>query len=212
MEFINKHVLSRVPKTTKRLLDLGCGSGWLGREVKREINCYAVGITMSKEEAASASVYLDEVLLQDLNNIDLSNLGEFDCIVCSHILEHLYLPESLLIQLHHNLLPNGILIIALPNIVYWKLRLDFIRGHFRYTDIGGIINRDHRHFFDLQGAYELLSRNGYKVIELVAEGNFPLGLLRKVFMPKFSLWLDSMAIRYFPGFFGAQFIITAYIA
>lgn len=209
MEFINKQVLLRVPKTTKRLLDLGCGNGWLGREVKRNISCYAAGITISQDEAAYASEYLDEVYIDDLNNFDFSKLGEFDCIVCSHILEHLYQPEKVLLKLHNNLLPGGILIVALPNILYWRQRLEFIKGRFRYSEGGNVLDRGHLHFFDLQGAHDILCRNGYKVIEFIAEGHLPLSFMRKVFRHKFSSWLDSAAVRHFPGLFGFQFILTA---
>lgn len=210
MEVLNKLVLSSVPKNIKCLLDVGCGSGWLGREVKKRSNCYVLGITKSEKDMALASKFLDEVIICDLNNFDSSQLGKFDCIVCSHILEHLYQPQELLRRLRNNLTSDGVLIVALPNILYWKQRWEFFRGRFRYAD-SGIIDSDHFRFFDWETAHKLLEQSGYKIIESITEGNFPLPVIRKFLPLVICSQLDRFAVKYFPGFFGFQFILTAHI-
>src|SRR5205823_9801714 len=99
-----------------------------GRELKEITDREVVGVTYSKEEAALAARNLDRVIVCDLNDFDSENLGEFDCIVCSHVLEHLYQPEQLLIHLRPRLSFGGRLIVALPNILFWKQRIQFLRG------------------------------------------------------------------------------------
>lgn len=211
MEIINQFVLSRIPKNTRRLLDIGCGTGWLGREIKQKSGCYVVGITISEEEAAIAAQRLDRVIRCDLNNFDPSELGKFDCIVCSHILEHLYRPQDFLRRLRNNLIPDGVLIVALPNILIWKLRWEFLRGRFRYTDSWNM-DRGHFRFYDWQTAHELLEENGYKIIKSGADGNFPLPVIRRFLPSGINSWVDRAAVKYFPGFFGFQFIFTASLA
>lgn len=86
-------------------------------------------MTFSEDEASLASTRLDRVEAVDLNHVCFNNLGRYDCIICSHVLEHSYEPESLLRGLwDHCLTPEGFLVVALPNVLYWKQRLRFCLG------------------------------------------------------------------------------------
>jgi len=202
-EAANLPLLARVPRTVRRLLDVGCGTGTLGQRVKEEIECQVVGITHSDLEAALASRRIDQVLVRDLNNLELPDTQPFDCIVCSHVLEHLYRPEEVLKQLANLLLPDGTLIVALPNVLFWRQRLNFLRGDFKYTD-GGLMDRTHYRFFDWVTAQELLTLSGYSIVDAVADGSLPLSR----FLFRVGEILDSTALRLFPGLFGFQFVFV----
>jgi SAM-dependent methyltransferase len=206
-EAVNQAVFSYVPKATKRLLDIGCGSGTLGREIKQQMSCEVVGITYSDAEADIASKHLDKVLTYDLNNFNPIDLGKFDCIICSHILEHLYQPQQLLDRLHTNLTPDGQLIIALPNTLQWRQRWEFMKGNFKYTD-GGVMDRTHFRFFDWETALNLVTDSGYTILSRSADGYFPLPVIRKTMKPV-AVQLDRLATQAMPGLFGCQFIIVA---
>src|SRR3954467_11309597 len=93
---VNESVLKRVPPTATRILDLGCGIGALGRALKSLRAAEVVGVTFSAEEAEKARLALDEVIVQDLNQFIPTGLGTFDCVICSHVLEHLHSPNALL--------------------------------------------------------------------------------------------------------------------
>lgn len=206
-EFTNPAVLKQIPQKAKLILDIGCGDGRMGKKIKELHQCSVVGINISEFEANLASQWLDKVIVGNLNSFDTSNLGEFDCIICSHILEHLYHPQQLLVQLHRNLRPDGILIAALPNILFWRQRLRFMAGEFKYieytpTDPG------HIHFFDWKTARQLFEEAGYEILSQSADGNFPLPFIRKI-IPVFAEKIDRIALKFRPGAFGIQFIITA---
>lgn len=62
-------------------------------EIKSRQKVYIHGLTYSQEEADLAKTRLDDVSVLDLNDLDGINSGinsdYFDCIICSHVLEHL---------------------------------------------------------------------------------------------------------------------------
>lgn len=85
-------------------IDLGCGHGVFGSELL-ERGCK---VTFSDEQ---------NFLIEKLKhhpfkpfNIDSENfgdLGEFDLVICSNVLEHLSKPEKFLASLHQCVKPNG---------------------------------------------------------------------------------------------------------
>ncbi|HEY8188020.1 MAG TPA: class I SAM-dependent methyltransferase [Pyrinomonadaceae bacterium] len=203
----NGPVLARVPSTSRRILDVGCGSGALGRKIKIERNCEVIGITYSEAEAVLARNHLDDVVVCDLNSFTPNGLLSFDCIVCSHVLEHIADPENLLKALLSLLSPDGTLLVALPNVLFWHQRWEFMRGRFKYTD-GGLMDRTHYRFFDWVAARELLINSGYEIVEAAADGGFPLSR----FLFRAGRWLDRVSVKVFPGLFGFQFIFVCTVA
>jgi 2-polyprenyl-3-methyl-5-hydroxy-6-metoxy-1,4-benzoquinol methylase len=201
---VNPAVLVRVPLSARRVLDVGCGDGALGRAIKSRRPTEVVGITSSREEAARAKEILDATVSADLESADLTPLGTFDCIVCSHVLEHVREPVRLLAGLRHNLEAGGVVLVALPNTVHYRQRLAFLSGKFRYTD-GGIMDRTHYRFFDWDTARALVRDAGLHLTDACADGGFPgsrfLGPARGL--------VDRIAVRSFPGAFGVQFVLTA---
>jgi predicted TPR repeat methyltransferase len=175
---VNMPVFVKIPEHTNRILDIGCGGGTLGEALKQRAKCHITGITYSEEEAIIARHILDEVIVKDLTSLDTNTLPIFDMIICSHVLEHLYHPEKLLINLKANLVKGGKFIIALPNILHWRQRLVFLRGDFKYEDTG-LLDSTHYRFYDWETSLDLVQRAGLKVISHEAEGYFPLS--RKLF-------------------------------
>lgn len=201
---VNLAVAARVPESARRVLDLGCGNGALGAHLKRRPGREVVGVTFSEEEAREARSRLDDVLVCDLDDFDASGLGRFDCVVCSHVLEHLTRPEDLLRRLRGSLSADGVLVVALPNALYWRQRFEFLRGRFEYTD-GGLMDRTHYRFYDWRTARALLTECGYAETASEADGGFPLSR----FVPLLGRALDRAALRLGPGVFGVQFIVVS---
>lgn len=201
---LNGPVLAEIPLAAKRVLDVGCGDGTLGRHLKARQPVEVVGLTYSGGESLLARQILDQVVVCDLNNFDPTELGQFDCIVCSHVLEHLLWPDRFLQSVRSVLAPGGRLVVGLPNLLVFRSRLRLLSGKFRYTD-GGIMDRTHFRFFDWQTSRELVTTAGFRIISAEAEGGFPLSR----FLPGIGRILDRVAVRAAPGLFGHQFVITA---
>lgn len=163
------------------------------------------GVTWSNEEAREARRHLDEVIVANLETYDYSLLaGSYDSIICSHVLEHLREPALVLKRLSSQLAPGGVLIVALPNIVHWRQRLEFLKGKFRYSD-GGIMDRTHVRFFDWRTTRELVANTGWSVVRAYGVGHAP-GLWR---LPMIGRWLDKAFCTLRPNLFGDQFVIVA---
>lgn len=170
---VNESVLSFVPSSAVRILDVGCGTGALGKCLRNSRERYVVGITYSHLEAELASECLSRVVCAELNSFDFSPLGEFDCVILSHILEHIYSPGELLERLKSVLGPESVIVVALPNVVWWRQRLEFLIGNWRYRD-WGILDRTHFRFFDMHSSEELLGQAGYEILRRKRDGPFPL--------------------------------------
>jgi SAM-dependent methyltransferase len=200
---INTPVLNKIPSDCRRVLDIGCGTGALGAHIKQlNPEVEVVGITRSEFEAGIARKHLDIVLVEDLEACSLESLGSFDCVICSHVLEHLQWPGVLLKRILP--LANGLVVVALPNALFWKQRVQFLSGRFDYTS-GGLMDETHLRFFSWKTAQSLLTDAGYQLISAEAFGSFPfsryLGPLRGL--------VDATSLRLFPGLIGWQFVICA---
>lgn len=202
---INAGIWSRVPMGSRQILDVGCGTGALGHALKRALpERRVVGITHSELEAELARGVLDHVVIADLEDYDFGGLGQFDCVICSHVLQHLRNPELVLSRLQTILTPEATLLIALANVPHWRQRLQFLAGRFRYTE-GGLMDSTHVVFFDWTTARRLIHRAGLRLESSAAEGGFP----GSRFLGSPGRVLDAVRLRLAPGFLGAQFVLVA---
>lgn len=206
---VNQCVLSFVPESAARVLDVGCGTGALGKCLREIHGRHVVGITYSPKEAELAATRLSEVICAELNGFDFSSLGKYDCVILSHILEHLYSPGEALEQLKCVLEKNSVIVVALPNVVWWKQRLEFLLGRWRYQD-WGILDRTHFRFFDMKSSEELLDRAGFQILRRRPDGPCPLlrGPVRRLAGP-LAERIDRFFSRLAPGLFAMQFVYLA---
>ena len=202
---LNSAVLETIPARARSVLDIGCGSGTMGAWLKHQRHCTVTGITHSVEEAELAARCLDRVLIANLDCFVADGLENFDCVLCSHVLEHVREPHTLLAQLRPLIAPSGSLVVALPNVLFWRQRLAFFGGRFEYSN-GGIMDRTHLRFFDWRSAARLIEDAGFAIERRDATGSLPgsrhLGgtVARR---------LDALALSGAPGLFGFQFVFLA---
>lgn len=193
------------------MLDCGCGAGDNARLLAQQA-CSVTGITISSEEAVVAAQYCKSVLIADLE-VGLPQLaGElYDIVIASHVLEHLRHPERILSDIRKVLAPEGLLIVALPNVLNYRDRLNFAVGRFDYTDTG-IMDQTHVRFYTYKSGRQLLENNGFHVVYTSASGAFPLWKIRKLLPPSVVEGLNQIACRASPGLFAIQSLYVAKVA
>lgn len=195
-------------KQIGRLLDCGCGSGG-NAQVLRSWGWEVTGITISQLEYVFALKSCNQVEIADLEHGIPSSVGKnYDVVLMSHILEHLVFPQNLIKDAQKVLAPNGVIAVALPNVLMYPNRLKLLKGEFEYTS-GGVMDETHVRFYTFRTGEELLRSNGLKVIISRAEGNFPLWKFRNMLPKTVVKKLNKMACTFKPGFFGTQSLYLA---
>jgi len=206
----NSAVLSEIPQCSSRILDLGCGAGDNAR-ILFLAGKSVDGVTLSEAEALLAKPYCANVVVGDLEKGLPEGLAKnYDTVIASHVLEHVCYPQKVLADLRSVLLPSGLLIVALPNILFWRYRLRLIFGDFEYEP-SGIMDNTHFRWYSYGSAQRFLMKNGFEVLKARAEGSFPLPLVRRFLPQSFTQAIDTLAVNLLPGLFGYQLVFTASI-
>jgi len=176
------------------VLDIGCGAGALGAHIKAlNPHCTVHGMDISPPACDQASKRLDQVWCLDLDHDPLpKDLERYDLIILGDLLEHLRRPDHLLSRLHHHLTGNGRIILSVPNIANYSIRLRLLCGEFRYTETG-ILDRTHVRFFTLKTITELIHSCSFTITGQRYISRFPAPIC-----------------RFAPGLLAAQFIFEAH--
>ena len=113
-------VLTKLPKG--RFIDVGCGDGQTVA-IAQSLGWDAAGIEIDPQACARARSSGLNIISGDY--VKLSEFSQqMDCIMCSHVLEHVHDPLDLLQKLRSALKPGGHLLLTLPNSLS-KLRYYF---------------------------------------------------------------------------------------
>jgi 2-polyprenyl-3-methyl-5-hydroxy-6-metoxy-1,4-benzoquinol methylase len=169
MSYSSHYWALRLVGGNKDVLDIGCGHGFLARELARRGN-RVTGVDALA--CPSEQEVFDSYFQQDLN-ADLSGLAhqlhgqKFNYILLLDVLEHLTSCEELLRLCASVLQPNGRIIVTLPNIANISVRLMLLFGRFEYTE-RGILDRAHLRFFTFRSGRRLLENHGLEILETKA--------------------------------------------
>jgi len=91
-------------------------------------------------------------------------------LLAAAVLEHLKYPERLLTAARDLLKPGALVLVSLPNVAYWQIRLKLLAGRFDYTDYG-VMDRTHLRLYTAKTGRALLVEQGYRVERLHIAGS-----------------------------------------
>ena len=115
-KLLRKQILSEITQNIELVLDVGCGSAWLARElVKKGKNVVSLDVSLINTTKALEKIPAPNhaALTADVYNLPFGE-NTFDCIVASEIMEHLYDPFLFIQKLIRILKSGGKLIITTP--------------------------------------------------------------------------------------------------
>ena len=185
-----------------RILDAGTSTGYLARAFTaagRRVD----GAELDPLAAEAAREVCEFVWLGDLSRLDPAELPhDYDVILFADTLEHLPNPPEVLRGLKRRLAPGGTLVVSLPNVANWAIRLSLLGGRFRYTD-RGILDRTHLRFYTRSTAIAMIESAGFKVTSAV--GSIPVPLVRSRVLGRLAHRIGNLR----PSLFAYTFIITA---
>lgn len=169
-----KYVVEEVNRTAvaaagrpRTALDVGCGIGLNGAALRRT-GARVTGIEIVPASIARAERVLDEVIAADITSDALgAALGErrFDLLLFADVLEHTTDPAAVLRRLLPHLEEDGHVIVSLPNVAAWPVRLGLLAGRFDYEP-SGILDDTHLRFFTRDSAIALCREVGLEVLRV----------------------------------------------
>lgn len=179
-----------------RLVDAGCGVGPLRAWLPKE-NFEIVGLEVSEDAAAVARQNYDSCFAADAEQPWPVEPASVDGIHAGAMLEHVVDWHAPLNHANRALRDGGLLVVAVPNLRYWKEIRRLIRGRQPHW----MLSMLHLHAFTPQFLRELVSLHGFEVKSVQADRvNLPL-------LPSTNDWL----CRRFAGI-GSVLVLEAYLA
>jgi SAM-dependent methyltransferase len=217
----------------QRVLDVGCGSGLFGARLRERGN-EVWGADSAQEVADTARQRLDRFLLADVTSPQaIAELeGErFETIVFADVLEHLHDPVAVVRAYLPFLTSRGTVMISVPNVAVWYIRLGLLAGRFNYSATG-TLDRTHLRFFTRRNLLRLLREVGLqpevldvnpgiarafvslaKRMSPAAKQGDPRGLVDSKAYRLYRRWLHPVEYRLaraLPGLLAFQYIAVAH--
>ena len=195
-----------------RVLDVGCGTGSVTLIANRMKNNDVLGIEPDEQRAARSRSRGIETVCGELDDAFAARHGLFDVVVFADVLEHLPSPAEVLTRAIGILKPGGLVLISVPNVAHWSVRLKLLRGCFDYTE-DGILDATHLRWFTAKTIRSLCTDVGLEIrsmrqtagTELAEYWHMPWravpGRLRRRLIQRLT--------GLFPLLFGCQHVIVA---
>jgi 2-polyprenyl-3-methyl-5-hydroxy-6-metoxy-1,4-benzoquinol methylase len=192
---LRPEIVAMVPRECVSILDIGCGTGALGKHLKEKGAGEVCGIELSHVAALEAMRVLDRVIEGNVELLDLPfEEGHFDCIVCADVLEHLLDPWSMVGKLRKFLKPDGVIVASIPNVGFHRVVRGLIRGKWSYAD-AGVLDRSHLRFFTWQSISALFQDSGFTIEKVYRKVDSGLNMKLLNFL-LFNRIKESLIIQY----------------
>lgn len=161
-------ILSLINENHKKILEIGCAFGELGRAIKNSFpNVVIDGIELNPHSEEFLKGNYNNITIGNIEALDLSKIGnEYDLIIFADVLEHLYDPWRILKILGEKLTDKGNVIVSVPNIRNSGILFNLIfKGRFEYAE-SGLMDRTHIRWFTRLEISKALDNAGLQVLSI----------------------------------------------
>ena len=158
-----KVVLRFIPGFPKKILDVGCASGWFISKISKKFpkaKCYGIDIYDKGIKYAKKIYPKIEFKVADAHKIPYKK-NTFDLVICTEVLEHLDNPKSAILEIKRVLKKGGVAVIELDsgNLLFsivWYLWRKFW---------GKVWNHSHLHSFNVAKLEQMILSCGLKILK-----------------------------------------------
>lgn len=198
----------------RAILDVGCAVGYIGEFLRRSgPDHWLAGIEIDPGAAEQARAYYDQVVVGSIDDeaVWAQLQRPVDAMIFGDVLEHTADPIQVLRLASGRLADGGMIVISMPNIAHFRVRMRLLSGRFDYED-WGIMDRTHLRFFTLKTAKAMLSQAGFRVVHTEGVHGYPIPA---TLPPAAQAWrrMKSRARAFLtqrrPTLFATQFIFVA---
>jgi 2-polyprenyl-3-methyl-5-hydroxy-6-metoxy-1,4-benzoquinol methylase len=165
----NFDLLNCIPANQRKIIDVGCMSGALAREYKKNNpNCVYIGIDIDPAYANIAKQHCDFTAAFDIESMGSEfyrQHADTDCWVFGDVLEHLKDPWKVLSEIRQSTNLHASVVACLPNAQNWSIIAKLALGDFRYEE-KGLLDKTHLRWFTRQTIIELFESTGYRIEEM----------------------------------------------
>jgi len=161
----------------ERVLDIGCGEGYLLRKLKDKFEVL-YGLDVSPSRLREAEAKIKEIYPSEVSRFKFveGNADDplpfpdnfFDVITCIAVIEHVYDIFSLVKEIHRKLKPGGYAVAEVSNIAYLKHRISLLLGKlpvtsspYNWEEIGW--DGGHIHYFTQKTFCQLFKYQGFRI-------------------------------------------------
>lgn len=188
-------------------LDVGPGSGVFGK-ILGDSGCKLIDAIEIDADTRNELSPVYTHIVADLSELEVKS---YDLILLLDVLEHMADPFTYLREVSKRLNPGGHILISLPNIAHWAVRVPLLFGFFEYTQ-RGLLDQTHLQFFNRRRALKLAKealaceRRSYHVSIEPAELALPKVLTNNS-VYNFLSQLRFKLAQFLPGLLGYQHLL-----
>ncbi|MFH0729723.1 MAG: glycosyltransferase [Pseudomonadota bacterium] len=196
----------------RRVLEIGCATGYLSRYLTEELGCRVIGVEIDADAAEKANNYCEEVIVGDIESLALEEMfegREFDVIMMTDVIEHLKNARRMLHRLKSNLSASGFLILSIPNGAHGSVGLELLDGKWDYRK-EGLLDQTHLHFYDKDSLSLLLEEAGFFISQLDRVIIHPRDTEMKTPWESYPREVTAYLEKVNPEYRTYQFVVKAY--
>lgn len=171
----SRYRLAQLAGDRDAILDAGCAVGYIGEHLRRmRPDRWLAGMELDPGAAEQARRHYDQMIVGSLEDESVWRKldRDVDAMIFGDVLEHTSDPIRVLRMAEARLRHDGIVVISMPNIAHFRIRLGLLAGRFEYQE-WGIMDRTHLRFFTLSTAKKMIEASGFEVVHTEAIHAFP---------------------------------------
>ena len=155
-----------------RVVDLGCGNGAMMAALRGRgwelvgVDASASGITLARRTWQGVRFEQADV------TENLLHLGEFDAVLSTEVIEHLYSPRRFIWNCYGLLRPGGTLVISTPYHGWLKNVLIALAGHMD-AHLNPLWDHGHIKMWSQKTMGSILAEAGFQELEFAGAGRLP---------------------------------------